>query len=232
MLVRNVNSRTKLYSELKPAAIKLRSEGKTFSEIHVELGPIPKATLSGWLKNVELSDAQKARIKKIMISNGMVGRQIGAWKNRERRLERIAEIKDRALIEYDELVKQPFFLPGLVLYLAEGSKKSEMFQFMNSDLHLIKIMAAWIIKVSPIDFSDLRFRLYIHELYAHENCETFWIETLNAKPEQFLRTIHKPTGREHKKNPAYKGCLRIEVRGSELYWKTMTWRDCLYSSIS
>jgi hypothetical protein len=120
------------------------------------------------------------------------------------------------------------FLAGLILYLAEGSKKSEQFQFMNSDPKLMKYMILWVTKCGNKDFKTLRFRLYIHKLYEHENCETFWLKELKADSTQFLKTIYKPTGRVYKKNPQYKGCLRLEVAGSELYWKTMAWRDCFY----
>lgn len=227
-----MNSRTKILSELKPAAIKLRKKGRTFTEIQVELGAIPKGTLSGWLRNIEITESQKKRIKKLMFTKGMHGRQKGAWANHEKRIKRLAAIKEHASAEYSLLLKDPLFTTGLVLYLAEGSKKTESFQFMNSDPYLIKLMIQWIMVVSTIDFASLRFRLYIHDLYSNENCETYWVKTLGAEPGQFLKTVYKPTGREYKKNPAYKGCLRIEVKGgSELYWKTMAWRDCLYETI-
>lgn len=233
ILVRKMNSRTKRLGALKPLAIQLRMQGKTFSEIQKELGFINKGTLSGWVKNIELTDEQKQRIRLLMTEKGLVGRQIGAWKNHEKRINRLARIKVEATDEYPLLCKDPFFLTGLVLYLAEGSKKSESFQFMNSDPFLIKIMIRWILQVTNLSFSNLRFRLYIHEIYAHENCELFWLESLNAKPEQLMKTIYKPTEREYKKNPSYKGCLRIESpSGSELYWRTLTWRDCLYATIS
>ena len=101
------------------------------------------------------------------------------------RLERLAAIKERAFQEYDLFRQQELFLPGLVLYLAEGSKKTEAFQFMNSDSYLVKIMIEWIMAVSDVAFTDLHFRLYIHEQYAHEDCESFWVESLGATRKQF-----------------------------------------------
>lgn len=166
-----------------------------------------------------------------MSESGHAGRQMGAWQNHQKRINRLATIKESAVNEYSILVQHPLFLAGLVLYLAEGSKKSESFQFMNSDQYLIRFMIDWIVLFGDLDFAQLRFRLYIHEHYAHENCEHFWTDALAAKPEQFLRTIYKPTIREYKKNPNYIGCLRIEIPGSELYWKTMAWRDCLYGTL-
>ena len=41
--------------ELKPDAIKLRKKGLSIREIELRLG-IPRSTLSGWLKDIKLSD--------------------------------------------------------------------------------------------------------------------------------------------------------------------------------
>jgi hypothetical protein len=230
-MVCNMNATSARYSTLHPQAIELRKQGKMFSEIAAQLGPIPKGTLSYWLKNVELITKQHERIRKIMTENGHAGRQIGAQKNHQNRLERLRRIKLMAEAEYDQRMKDPLFLAGLLLYLAEGTKKAEQFQFMNSDPKLIKCMVLWVVANSQHDFASLHFRLYMHKLYEHEHCESFWIRELGAKPEQFLKTVYKPTERIYKKNPNYKGCLRLEISGSELYWKTMAWRDCFYATL-
>lgn len=226
-----MNSKTISHSSLKPAAINLRREGKSFGEIQLELGPISKSTLSGWLKNVELTELQKSRIKLMATEKGFAGRQMGSWRNHQNRVERLAQLKSIAIKEYPGHLGNPLFVAGLVLYLAEGTRKMERFMFMNSEPGLIKLMVVWITKVIGLDLSVLRFRLYIHELYADENCEGFWIDFLKINPEQMLKTIYKPSSRIYKKNPEYKGCLRIELPGSELYWKIINWRDCLYGSI-
>lgn len=226
-----MNAKSRLYSELKTRAIKLRRQGMTFSEINDKLGHIPKGTLSGWLKNVELTNEQNERIKQIMFNKGLAGRQIGAQKNHQNRLDRLTTIKTTAELEFDKYFADPSFLAGLILYLAEGSKKAEQFQFMNSDPKLVLYMMRWIIKFGNKNTNELYFRLYIHELYAHENCENFWVKALNIKENQLLKTIYKPTGRMYKKNAGYKGCMRLEIRGNELYWKIIYWRDCFYATL-
>ena len=47
--------------KLKQKAIKLRRQGKTYSEILTEV-PVAKSTLSLWLREVDLSITQKQRI--------------------------------------------------------------------------------------------------------------------------------------------------------------------------
>ncbi len=226
-----MNSKTRQYESLKEKALALRSQGKTFSEIQIRIGLIPKSTLSNWLRSVQLTPRQTARIKKIMTESGHAGRQVGSEKNRQNRIERLERIQKVASLDYLRFLPKPDFLAGLTLYLAEGSKKTERFSFMNSDPYLMKFIINWMKEFGSVELKDIRFRLYTHQQYAHEECELFWINRLGASSGQFLQTIYKPSEREYKKNPTYKGCLRMDAPGSELYWRTMMWRDCFYSSI-
>ena|SRR3990167_2592473 len=217
--------------DLKIQAIGLRKQGKTYSEIQAEIGPVSKNSLSRWLRPIELTAKQKTRITEKSLTLGHIGRMKGSERNHEKRLERLARIHSGAKMNFPVLCKNSSFLPGLVLYLAEGSKKTERFEFMNSDPYLIALISQWITKFGGLEPSDIRYRLYIHKVYANEDCEKFWVEFLGLMPEQLLKTIYKPTLHKVKKNPSYKGCMRVELRGSELYWKVMTWQKCLYNSI-
>lgn len=216
---------------LKVQAIDLRKQGMTYSEIRAQIGPIPKGTLSGWLKTIELTPEQEVRIRNKMIVQGHAGRQKGAWQNRQKRIARLAKIHASAKNEYRTFLKNPQFMAGLILYLAEGNKKHERFEFMNSDPYLVEIMSRWVTMFGNIDLVQIRYRLYIHNIYAHENCEQAWSDFLKLNSDQLLKTIYKPTLHKIKKNPSYKGCIRMEIRGSELYWKVMTWQKCLYNSL-
>jgi len=217
--------------KLKTRAQHLRKRGKTYSEIQDILGPLAKGTLSNWLKPIELTEIQKERIRKKIIDRSVLGRQKGGWKNHQKRLERIANIQFTAQKEFSHLCGNKFFLSGLVLYLAEGTRKTERFQFMNSDPFLVKIIIKWLNKFHKISTAKIKARLYTHKIFIGENNEKFWSGFLNIPLAQFLKTIYKPTSHKIKKNPNYKGCLRIEISGTELFWKIMKWRDMLYANI-
>lgn len=217
--------------KLKTKAQHLRRRGKTYSEIQDILGPLAKGTLSNWLKPIELTEIQKERIRKKITDRSVLGRQKGGWKNHQKRLDRIANIQSAARREFSHLCINKFFLTGLVLYLAEGSRKTERFQFMNSDPFLVKIIMKWLNKFHKISTANIKARLYTHKIFIDENHEKFWSSFLNIPLTQFLKTIYKPTLHKIKKNPGYKGCLRIEISGTELFWKIMKWRDILYANI-
>ncbi len=206
----------------------MRKQGRTYSEIKKVIGPLAKSTLSNWLKPIELTPSQKDRIQNKMTDRGTIERQKGGWRNHQKRQERIAKIQLEAQKEFPSFSKNPLFMTGLALYLAEGSKKSERFEFMNSDPFLVKIMMKWLNKFHGISNAEVDARLYAHRLYARKKYEKFWSNFLNINLSQFHKTIYKFTPHGNKKNPDYKGCLRIDLKGSELFWKTMKWRNMLY----
>ena len=101
---------------------------------------------------------------------------------------------------------------------------------MNSDPNIIKIILEWLYTMFGIAKSEIVFRLYAHKVYSDEFPDKYWSECLGISISQLRPTIYKPTVHSLKKNLNYKGCMRVELRGSDVYWKVMKWRDMLYKS--
>ncbi|PIS38857.1 MAG: hypothetical protein COT34_01285 [Candidatus Nealsonbacteria bacterium CG08_land_8_20_14_0_20_43_11] len=209
----------KLRLEDKRKAIELRVQGKTFGEIRSIIPNLSKSTLSGWLRNVELTKGQKEALLK-NIKRVTYGARVRA--GRTKRIEnekKNQEIMTKAGDELPSLIKNPLFLVGLVLYWAEGTRKSGYFRFTNSDPEIIKIMVKWLREIFQIPEEKIRIRIYIHKIYSHENCEKFWSRITNIPLNRFLKTIYKPTPHKIKKNQEYKGCVQINVGGINFYLK-------------
>ncbi len=120
----------------------------------------------------------------------------------------------------------PRFHIGVTLYWAEGAKRNNQFLFINSDEEMIRVMVEWLESFLGYSRMGMRFRLYIHKPYAHENLEKFWMKYLHVTSEQFVKTIYKPTSLGIKKRPNYKGCLRIEVpKSHDLLCKMKFWQS-------
>ena len=213
----------KLRLNEKRQAIALRQDGLTYNEIRAVIPGLSKATLSGWLKNINLTTNQRKRILDKIHSAAQAGRLKGSWTNRVKAEERIAQITNTALQEYIVLSKDPRFLVGVALYWAEGAKVSRSFQFINSDPKMIKTMMSWLRHVCKVNADQIGIRIYAHKIYADKNLEEYWAKIVNIPASDFKKTIYKPTPWTTKKNPSYVGCCRIEVRGSDLYWKTIAW---------
>lgn len=217
----------KLRLEDKNKAIKLRFQGKSYREIMYIIPNLSKSTLSNWLSNLKLNQQQEERLKN-NINNITCNAHIRAGlTKRKTKQEKIKKILKEAEIEYQKLLYDKLFLVGLTLYWGEGGKKTEMFDFSNSDPNAISVMIKWLDKICKIPKEKIKIRLYAHKAYAHENCEIFWSKITGIPLDQFKKTIYKVSVHKTKRNPAYKGCLQLRVLKTDLYWRIMGWLNAL-----
>lgn len=199
----------------KEVAIRLRKKGCSYNDIlrHVD---VSRSTLSVWLKDLSLTQEEKASLRHRRDSNITTGRIKAAAANRRNRLLRTQELFNRSKDDFAIHKESSFFHAGLALYWAEGAKRNSYFSFSNSDVNMVELMVRWMEMFLHIDRSTLHIRLYIHKPYAHENCEQFWADRLGVKIDSFKKTIYKPTGKLIKKRPQYKGVLRISTNIEDL----------------
>jgi hypothetical protein len=213
----------KLRLEDKKRAIELRIQGKSYGEIMTIVPNLSKSTLSGWMKHVKLTPEQEKNLKRNIEKITSNARLKVAWKKKFEREKKTQEIIAKARKELPSLVKKPLFLTGLALYWAEGTKKSSYFRFTNSDPQIIKIIMRWLEEICQIQKKKIRIRIYIHKIYAHENCEKFWSKITGIPANRFLKTIYKPTPHKIKKNQEYKGCVQVNVSGVDFFRKLRGW---------
>lgn len=213
----------------KAMVIRLRKAGYTYREIIAKV-PVSKSSISLWLQDMPLTEAEKSILKHHRDAGISRGRIRAAASLRNLREERDATLFKHAKDEYEKYRENPLFYTGISLYWAEGSKRSNAFSFVNSDPEMIVLMLEWMETFLGVSRSGIRARLYIHKPYAHENCEEYWSRQTGIPTGHFGTTIYKPTDLLVKKRPGYKGCLRIEAGGvvalrTYLYWQKMMLDD-------
>lgn len=196
----------------KKLAIELRKQGFSYKEIQEQV-PVSKSLLSGWFKHLDLTKDEEEYLKSRMEDRKDKGRISSTISNRNRRIEREVVAFEAAKTLFDKHKNHSDFLVGVALYWAEGSKRTGEFQFINSDPEMITFMYAWIQKYLDIDKDDIKIRLFIHKIPGYENIDLFWANILSTQPDLFEKTIYKPTQHSIKKNPNYKGCLRLSISG-------------------
>lgn len=206
-------------------AIRMRRQGKSYREIMSKIS-VSKGTLSKWLSNLPLSKKEERFLKERSLVLQDNGRLKTALKNREKNELRRDRYRVKAKADFEKYKEDPFFVLGLSLYWAEGGK-SGYFSFINSDVTMMCVMIAWINKFLPVEPADYKFRLYIHKVYDSENCERFWSRKCAIPRSQFQKTVYKPTPHIDKRNPDYKGCLRLVILPVEHLITVRTWQSCL-----
>lgn len=209
----------------KEKAIQLRKKGYSYSEILGQVN-VAKSSLSLWLKDFPLTEDEKISLKRRKHGNITLGRIRAGATHRKNRLMREQGYYDEAKNLFNIHMHEPFFHIGVSLYWAEGAKRNNQYLFMNSDHEMIETMVKWLEDYIGYSRMQLRYRLYIHKPYAHENLEQFWMNALSVTSAQFAKTIYKPTNLGIKKRPNYKGCLRIEVpKSHDLLCKMKFWQS-------
>lgn len=211
-------------------ALELRREGKTYSEIRSVIPNLSKGTLCGWVKNIELTDDQKkrilARIKEGKDKSIAVQRQQGAWTNHRKMIERASAIIKKAQEETAELSKNSIFVPGVMLYWAEGDKSLnfQKVNFTNSDPLMIEFMMRWFREICQIPEKKFRIRLNIHTLHSEPEITKFWSDLSRIPLSQFNKSTIKPAVFTQKKNISYQGTCSISINDVSTFRRIMSWK--------
>ena len=216
----------KLLVSEKEEAVKLRRRGFSYKEILGRI-PVAKSTLSVWLREMPLTEAEKAVLKRKRESNISLGRIRAAASLHNLKLARDGILFEEAKKEFALFRKDPFFYVGMALYWAEGSKRSDMFTFVNSDSDMVIVMLDWMEKFLRVRRREVHARLYIHKPYAHENCERYWSSATKIPFKNFRRTVYKPTSLTIKKRPNYRGCIRIELGAVTYFRRYVFWQKMM-----
>jgi hypothetical protein len=203
-------------TELKNKAINLRRSGLSYTEILKQI-PVAKSTLSLWLQDVGLSKKQKQRLTEKKLASARRGGEA----RRRQRIERTIQIKTEAKREAKELIRNPLWMVGTILYWGEGSKEKEWrphekVKFSNMDANSHKIFIKWLMEFCNVDKKDITYSLYIHRTANFKKAKSFWAETLNINADN-LRVYFKnsnPKTIRKNINDNYSGLLSTEVNKS------------------
>lgn len=204
---------------LKERSIKLRRQGNTYLEIQKELKvKVPKSTLSYWLKDIELSEAEERRIKRKMLERARAGRRIALMVNKKKRKEHLELLWNRNKhLSVEDIDTAKIALS--MLYLADGAKKGKGYlMFGNSSPFIIGLFLDLLRKCYSIDESKFRCTLQCRADQNIRKLEEFWSKLTAIPASQFYkarvdpRTIGKPS-----KKPNYKGVCRIDYFSADLF---------------
>jgi len=222
----------------KAAAIALRKQGKTYSDI-LKAIPVAKSTLGLWLKEAKLSvpENQKFTLAKKLASLR------GGQAKKKQRIEKQNKIIIEAKEKIPDISDNDLFLIGVILYWAEGTKEKDYYpgsqlQFSNMDPNIIKVFLVWLLKVCKIDKNMIVFNIFLHQTHKNrvEEIRRYWSK-ITAFPVENFSTIYWKKNRRttSRKNTEerYHGVLKIKVRkSSDLVRKITGWSKGIFEKIT
>jgi hypothetical protein len=226
--------RPRAKDDLRVVARRMRQEGRSYREIRAEV-PVSKSTLSLWLKDVPISDEQRALLRQKQVTGG----ERRATALRARRIASEKRIMDEAASEIGELSARELFIAGVVLYWAEGSKQKPWrvrtsTTLINSDPSMIRLYVAWL-RLLDLPITRLTAYVSIHETADVREAEAYWSEISGIPLDQFRKATikrHKPRTNRRNTGAEYRGCLIIRVRRStDLYRQIAGWYGGIVEAI-
>jgi hypothetical protein len=191
----------------------LRRLGLTYGEIR-ELIPVPKGTLSYWCRVIRLSEEQLEAIKARTGPGVRMGVPVDTqWRRREE-IERIREeARHFAQVHIDDA----FFVGGVVLYWAEGSKTPNDFSISNSDPAALRTFVAWVRRYLTRDAAFV-LSMHLHEGNDEASAQAYWRHGTGLGDVRFTKTFIKARGTGHRKNQLEHGVCRVRMRRAGNAW--------------
>ncbi len=219
----------------KEKAIKLRREGKTYSEI-LKVIPVAKSTLSEWFREVKLSK----REFQVLTERKLSAIKRGGQAKHLQRLKRAEEIKNKAFSDIKSISKRELRLIGTTLYWAEGSKEKDYYpgsgiRFSNSDPKMIVVFLKFLKEVLEVSDDGICVEIYIHQNSKNsiEKVREYWSKITNKNVDTLNRIYYKKniikTNRK-KIGDLYYGLIRVKVKSSSsLLRRIMGWSEGIYN---
>lgn len=204
----------------KQSAIELRARGMSYSEIQ-KIMPVPKSTLSMWVRKIEFSKIHKIRLEKKRLQAGLAATE----ERRKKRRQEIFEVRRLAAQDIKEITKRELWLSGLLLYWSCSPMRSineyrKGVRFTNSNPDLVKFFLKWLIEVGNIDRNDIIFDLFVSE--ADRRRESFilsnWVRITDFPLKFFPHIYYLKNKTSIKKSSRFLGLglLQIRVKKSSL----------------
>lgn len=208
---------------LEAKAVALRKSGLSFKDINRELG-VPLPTLSGWLRGVQLTAAQKEQLNRRWRQGLVTARKAAVKWHNEQKAMRHEHAKQQANDVYEKIDKDdPIFLEVALafLYLGEGFKRDGNFGLGNSDPKVLRFYVRALRKLYDIRPEAFRAELHLRADQDEEALKIFWSKELGLPLSCFRyaikdkRTIGRPTYK------GYNGVCALSGGGVEIQRRLM-----------
>ena len=212
---------------LKSKATRFRKSGKSISFIEYKLG-IPRSTLSGWFKNIELSSKQKETLNDNRRNALVVARAKAVVWHNEQKNKRLKIAEEQALCVLKKLNtsnKEILDLALSFLYLGEGFKMKET-AIGNSNPLILRFFISVLRKNYNLVPAKIKCELHLRSDQNPEEMKKYWSKTLLIPLENFkgVSIDHKTKGTTT--YPEYKGvcvlrCGSVAIQRKLVYFSEM-----------
>lgn len=210
--------------DLKPKARKMRKKGNSLRSIEEELG-IPRSTLSGWFKGLELTKAQKERLKKNKLRALERAREKAkSWHRNEKRkrIKKLHNEADKVLNDIDSSDGSIHELALALLYLGEGSKSDKETSLSSTSPDILRFFIFGLKKLYNVRTEDFNCDLRLRMDQDKDKETDYWMNELDFPRKNFSKVYYDKRTTGSKTYPDYHGACHVRI------WKVAIQRRLLY----
>lgn len=178
---------------------------------------VSKSTLSRWLKDMPLSEKRILELRRNAWSKGEAKREQFRLTMRLKKAERHKRIYEQQLALLGNLSDRDLYIAGLMLYAAEGDKRTEAeIAFANTDWVMTRFFADWLAQFLCISREKLKIQLHLYENMNVKKEERFWMRELGFSKVQLVKSQVRPLrGAYSYQEPDRHGTCKLYVGGVE-----------------
>lgn len=207
-------------TDLRRAARKLRSKGKTYTEIQQILGvSIPKSTLSNWCRDANLPNWYTVKIQKINYKSLTKAQKMALISMRCKRESFLSKVRQEAKKTVRKFDLKNLKIILSMLYLGEGAKWKSHSGLMlgSSDSQIILLYILLLKKCYKINLTQLKCRISYRADQNISKLEKYWSHITGIPKKNFYKTKPDPRTKGKKtKKKDYKGVCVITCAGSHI----------------
>ncbi len=192
--------------EQKEDIIKYRLKGNSIRDIEKKFG-VPKSTLSGWFKDVKLSESKKKILDKRWRKALIYARTKSViWhKNEKKKRIELAEKEGESVIEKLKFNSNEIDIALAMLYLGEGTKSGVCTAIGNSNPLILKFFIYALEKNYSFNRNNMRCELHLRADQDEKKLKEYWSKELCIPITNFTATSFDQRTRGRKSYLDYKG---------------------------
>jgi transcriptional regulator with XRE-family HTH domain len=191
-----------------------KAEGASIKEIAGRIGAA-QSSVSRWVRDVELSEEQRAILVARAYNGHVKGRTINSALRRDVRV--LAQEEGRQLAGRGE----PMHVAGCMLYWAEGSRSRNQVRFTNSDPEMVRFFSRFLRTYFYLRDADIRVtcNLFADHVERQREIEQFWLDVVGL-PATSLRkstvNTYSKYSKKKRQNKLPYGTCRLTVNRTRI----------------
>jgi hypothetical protein len=199
-------------------ARELRRKGESIKSIAKKL-KVSSSSASIWCLDIVLTAKQIEKLQKHLRDPYYGKRGVYLQKIKEKKLEKIKNLRDEGITQVGELTRRDIFVAGIALYWGEGFKKDHQVGLATSDVGIARFFLHWLKVCFDIYPNNLILRVTTNISYKEKvkKIENYWAKELRISISQFSKPFFQNTvwKKQYENSDDYHGVLRIRVRRSQ-----------------